>query len=587
MLFTRLLKLVSGLLAARMTKQPALPMSHQKRRLTRRTAQGSIKPLPEPLQVLFHNHFVAPEPPKTLTSLRRSIMDKTSTPTPLRHWMKVCAAFLIAIVLIANVNAYVALAQGQAFSPKTMNFEGYLADSTGAPITGAHNLVFTIYDAATGGASVWTQSYPSVNVSNGLYSVQLGSDSNPLTPATFNGQRWIEIKVDNVAMAPRIQINAVPWSLNAITTQQLQGNPISTTTPTTGQALVWNGTNWAPSSIANGNATSLQGNALASTAPLDKEVLSWNSTTSQWEPSACTLQGRTVSSAAPTNGQGLIWNSTTTKWEPGTISNVQTFPQLASVGNNASPQNFFANYRSGAVLTFASTTSVNVSAGEVMINGYMRKNTTNVTVGFAPSGLSLGLDTGGTAQINIKYYVYAVADNTGISNFELIISTSSSTPIGKTNFRKLGWFRTMESSANVMAGSVANVVENDVTFTPSTRVYNSAAISIPATSGTLTYLTFNSERFDTDNIHSTTTSPGRLTAQTAGIYLIFATYSYATNPGSTGGSGDSIRLNGTTTIVEGRGYLARVRGHIETVFRLAAGDYVEFGVCQNSGAAIN
>src|SRR4051794_16526480 len=63
---------------------------------------------------------------------------------------------------------------------------------------------------------------------------------------------------------------------------------------------------------------------------------------------------------------------------------------------------------------------------------------------------------------------------------------------------------------------------------PSCAVYNDAAQSIP--DGALTALTFNTEHFDTDSIHSTSSNTSRLTCQTAGIYVITASAAI-TKPG--------------------------------------------------------
>ena len=60
---------------------------------------------------------------------------------------------------------------------------------------------------------------------------------------------------------------------------------------------------------------------------------------------------------------------------------------------------------------------------------------------------------------------------------------------------------------------------NDV----SARVFNSADINVPQLQpGEWISLTFNSERWDTANLHETTTNSGRLKAPAAGKYYIFA-----------------------------------------------------------------
>lgn len=120
------------------------------------------------------------------------------------------------------------------------------------------------------------------------------------------------------------------------------------------------------------------------------------------------------------------------------------------------------------------------------------------------------------------------------------------------------------------------------------RVYNSANISV-VSGGSGTILTFNSERYDTDNIHSTVSNTSRLTATTAGKYHISGTLFFANN--TTGARGLQILLNGATNIAIVR--IPTVAGtdvpalNISTVYDLAAGDYVELIAYQTSSGALN
>jgi hypothetical protein len=57
----------------------------------------------------------------------------------------------------------------------------------------------------------------------------------------------------------------------------------------------------------------------------------------------------------------------------------------------------------------------------------------------------------------------------------------------------------------------------------SARVFNSADVTVPNMKpGEWTSLTFNSERWDTTDLHETATNSGRLKAPVAGKYYIFA-----------------------------------------------------------------
>ncbi len=76
------------------------------------------------------------------------------------------------------------------------------------------------------------------------------------------------------------------------------------------------------------------------------------------------------------------------------------------------------------------------------------------------------------------------------------------------------------------------------------RVYNDAAISV-TTSGVPQALTFNSEEYDYNGLHSTSTNTSRLTAAIGGIYTITGHATYTSN--ATGIRQLTIRKNGAST----------------------------------------
>ena len=84
----------------------------------------------------------------------------------------------------------------------------------------------------------------------------------------------------------------------------------------------------------------------------------------------------------------------------------------------------------------------------------------------------------------------------------------------------------------------------------SARVFNSADVTVPNMKpGEWTSLTFNSERWDTANLHETATNSGRLKAPVAGKYYIFANITWE-SPIGTGLWGLRLQLNGKTVIAE-------------------------------------
>jgi hypothetical protein len=124
----------------------------------------------------------------------------------------------------------------------------------------------------------------------------------------------------------------------------------------------------------------------------------------------------------------------------------------------------------------------------------------------------------------------------------------------------------------------------------SARVFNSTDISVPQLNvGEWKTLTFDSERWDTANLHDTATNTSRLKAPVAGKYYIFANITWETPLGS-GFWGLRIVVNGKTAISEqtlpNNGASFRTSMSIGTMYALNAGDYVEVQVFQNSGGFI-
>lgn len=123
-------------------------------------------------------------------------------------------------------------------------------------------------------------------------------------------------------------------------------------------------------------------------------------------------------------------------------------------------------------------------------------------------------------------------------------------------------------------------------YTQGARVYNNANLSI--SNATQVALTFNTERYDTDTIHDTSSNTSRLTCKTAGKYLIIANAEFAAN--ATGVRGLYIRLNGATLIGITHAQITSGDGAIftvSTIYDLAVNDYVEVMAYQASGGSLN
>lgn len=150
--------------------------------------------------------------------------------------------------------------------------------------------------------------------------------------------------------------------------------------------------------------------------------------------------------------------------------------------------------------------------------------------------------------------------------------------------------RTWTVGEKVTAAMLNDDVRDAVNFflaAPTCHVYNGA---IATATGTSTFMTFASERYDNDGIHSTTANTSRLTCVTAGVYQINAGLTYAGN--ATGTKRNIIaRLNGATylpfelTVNPDGGTPTPVA--LSFQWKLAVGDYLELRALHDAGATIN
>jgi hypothetical protein len=131
-------------------------------------------------------------------------------------------------------------------------------------------------------------------------------------------------------------------TLASATVKGLQGRTVSSTAPSSGQVLTWNGSTWVPAAvagsvggdlsgtIASATVAGIQGKAVSSTAPSSGQVLSFNGT--QWAPSSVSssvggdlsgstssatvraIQGQAVATSTPASGQVLTWSGSS--WGP-------------------------------------------------------------------------------------------------------------------------------------------------------------------------------------------------------------------------------------------------------------------------------
>ncbi len=132
--------------------------------------------------------------------------------------------------------------------PRLISVQGRLTDATDAPLSGSYSFLFTIFDASTGGSSLWSETQ-NVVVDKGIFNATLGQ----VTPLTigFDKDYWLEVVVNGQTLSPRIRITSSAYSVTADRLSNVTTYPINVTTSsvpalfvksTSGTSAVFNGT---------------------------------------------------------------------------------------------------------------------------------------------------------------------------------------------------------------------------------------------------------------------------------------------------------------------------------------------------------
>ena len=134
----------------------------------------------------------------------------------------------------------------QAAVPPLMNYQGHLSDSNG-PLDGTFPMDFALFAAPTGGSPLWTESYPSITVTAGVFTVLLG-EATPLPfGSILSGETlWIETVVNGNILLPRRPIVSVAYAGRAA----IADSAIAAPTQVPGGAVVY--TRWGRTSCPAG-----------------------------------------------------------------------------------------------------------------------------------------------------------------------------------------------------------------------------------------------------------------------------------------------------------------------------------------------
>jgi hypothetical protein len=114
---------------------------------------------------------------------------------------------LFAVMALVSLTAGIATA---ATVTQSITYQGKLTDAAGNPLTGTYTVTFKLYDVASGGTALATDTH-SVTATGGLFTTTIAVTN----PAVVDGRAlWLGITVGSDAeMTPRQEIRPVPYAM--------------------------------------------------------------------------------------------------------------------------------------------------------------------------------------------------------------------------------------------------------------------------------------------------------------------------------------------------------------------------------------
>ncbi len=131
----------------------------------------------------------------------------------------------VAVLLTASLTP---APTASAAVPQYLGYEGYLTTVADDAVTDTLNMTFRIYDALAAGSLLWTEAHPAVSITDGYFSVQLGSVT--ALNLDFEIPYWISFQVSaDPEMTPRQPINSVGYSYFSDNTYAVTDADLDTT----------------------------------------------------------------------------------------------------------------------------------------------------------------------------------------------------------------------------------------------------------------------------------------------------------------------------------------------------------------------
>jgi hypothetical protein len=130
-----------------------------------------------------------------------------------------------AAVVLIGAGLFLHASNTSADVPKTINYQGHLADANGTPVNDSVDMTFTLHTTPTGNTAIWLENR-TVTVVNGLYHVVLGS----VTPLDlgFDTLYYLGVTVGtDPEMTPRLPLTSMGYALRSVTANGLEPGSVT------------------------------------------------------------------------------------------------------------------------------------------------------------------------------------------------------------------------------------------------------------------------------------------------------------------------------------------------------------------------
>ncbi len=130
---------------------------------------------------------------------------------------RISSASIAMVLIFVVIQAEDLSIQAGRLVPKLLNYQGYLTDTLGIPITDDIDMTFKVFDAASSGNELWSEGQTNIPIEQGVFSVVLG-ETAPIPDSVFDDftSTWLELTLEGPqTLTPRTRIVSSAYAYTA------------------------------------------------------------------------------------------------------------------------------------------------------------------------------------------------------------------------------------------------------------------------------------------------------------------------------------------------------------------------------------